>query len=84
MKESNVKFDTREPSVTHNPAPSIAFDDYAMYVGMDVHKDSIAVAVAHPGRNEPEYRGEIASSTKSVKRLIEQSSTEANGRILLF
>lgn len=84
MKESNVKLDTREPSIPLNSAPSIAFDDYAMYVGMDVHKDSIAVAVAHPGRNEPEYRGEIASSTKSVKRLIERLSTEANGRILLF
>ena len=29
------------------------------YVGLDVHKDTIAVAVALPGREEPVYRGEI-------------------------
>ena len=27
------------------------------YVGLDVHKDTIAVAVALPGREEPLYRG---------------------------
>ena len=30
---------------------------YAAYVGLDVHKETIAVAIARPGREEPEYRG---------------------------
>ncbi len=29
------------------------------YIGMDVHKDSIALARAPPGLAEPEYLGEI-------------------------
>ena len=34
-------------------------DRYAAYVGLDVHKDTIAVAVALPGRDEPLYRNVI-------------------------
>jgi transposase len=36
---------------------------HAAYVGLDVHKETIAVAVAEPGRGEPIYRGEIANNT---------------------
>ena len=41
---------------------------YAAYIGMDVHKETIAVAVAEPGRDEPHYRGEIANKPKAVKK----------------
>ena len=34
-------------------------NESSAYVGLDVHKDTIAVAVALPGREEPVYRGEI-------------------------
>ena len=34
-------------------------DGYRGYVGLDVHRDTIAVAVAWPGRGEPEYRGVV-------------------------
>jgi transposase len=30
-----------------------ALERYAAYVGLDVHKETIAVAVAEPGREEP-------------------------------
>ena len=36
------------------------------YVGLDVHKDTIAVAVALPGREELVYRGEIKNQRKSL------------------
>ena len=39
-------------------------------LGLDVHKDTIAVAVALPGREEPVYRGEIKNQRKSLLRLI--------------
>ena len=34
-------------------------NECSAYVGLDVHKDTIAVAVALPGRGEPVYRGEV-------------------------
>lgn len=57
---------------------------YAAYIGLDVHKDSIAVAVAWPGRNAPEDRGEIANKPKAVDKLIHRLSNEVGGGVLLF
>ena len=37
------------------------------YIGLDVHKDTIAVAVAMPGRYEPVYRGELAHRRGSLE-----------------
>ena len=39
-------------------------NESSAYVGLDVHKDTIAVAVALPGREEPVYRGEIQESAQ--------------------
>ncbi len=36
------------------------------YVGLDVHKDAIAVVVALPGQEAPAYRGEIKPSGASL------------------
>ena len=47
------------------------------YVGLDVHKDTIAVAVARPGREEPVYRGEIKNQRKALLRLIRSLSPHA-------
>ena len=58
--------------------------EYGFYVGLDVHKDSIAVAVAWPGRGEPVYRGEIANQPKAVDKLIDRLTEEAGGGVGLF
>jgi transposase len=52
------------------------------YVGLDVHKDSIAVAVARWGRGEPEYRGEVEHTPAAVKKLVKQLSPD--GEVLNF
>ncbi len=57
---------------------------YGVYVGLDVHKETIAVAIARPGREEPAYRGEIAHTRKAVGKLIERLSKEFDGQVLLF
>jgi transposase len=54
------------------------------YVGLDVHKETIAVAVALPGRGEAQWRGEIAHTRKAVGKLIERLSREFEGQVLLF
>jgi len=57
---------------------------YGAYVGLDVHKDTIAVAVALPGRAEPVYRGEIAHQRKAVAKWLQRLSAEFEGLLLLF
>ena len=57
---------------------------YAAYIGLDVHKDSIAVAVAWPGRSEPESHGEIANKPKTIDKLIRRLSQAVEGGVLLF
>jgi transposase len=57
---------------------------HAAYVGRDVHKETIAVAVAEPGREEPMYRGEIANAPKKVEKLIAKLSEAYDGGLLLF
>ena len=64
--------------------PSAADHGYPAYIGLDVHKATIAVAVARPGRAEPEFRGEVANQPMKVARLIARLSREFAGEVLLF
>lgn len=62
--------------------PSAA--SYPAYIGLDVHKDTIAIAVAYAGRAAPEYRGEIANKPKNVAKLVDRLSQAFDGQVLLF
>jgi len=62
-------------------APS---EQHAAFVGLDVHKETIAIAIARPGRGAPEYRGEIKNAPKTVYRWLERLSSEFGGAMLLF
>jgi transposase len=57
---------------------------YPAYIGLDVHKETIAVAVARAGRDKPESLGEIANKPKTVTKLIERLNQEFDGQVLLF
>ncbi|ELB2104173.1 hypothetical protein QNZ87_003332 [Vibrio parahaemolyticus] len=47
--------------------------NYSAYIGLDVHKDAIAVAVASPERQvEARFYDNISSTKNSVIRLIKQ------------
>lgn len=59
-------------------------EQYGLYVGLDVHKDTIAVALAWPGRGEPAYRGEVANKPKTVAKLLARLSEEAGGVVMAF
>ncbi|MEX0828186.1 MAG: IS110 family transposase [Haliea sp.] len=54
------------------------------YVGLDVHKETIAISVAEAGRQEPSYEGEIANTPKRVERKIQQLSERYGGGLLQF
>ena len=45
-------------------------NSYDKYVGMDVHKNSISVAVAAAGRGEARFYGKIDNRPEAIRRLI--------------
>ena len=57
--------------------------EYRAYVGLDVHKETIAVAVAWPGREEPEYRGIVPNRRSSLRKLI-HNLQGPRGEVLSF
>lgn len=57
---------------------------YPAYIGLDVHKDTIAVAVAECGRGQPDSMGEIANTMHKVGKLIDRLSAKYDGEQLLF
>jgi transposase len=59
-------------------------NEYAGYVGLDVHKDTIAVAVALPGREAAYDHGEIANNLKAIKKLVNRLSKQFEGQVVLF
>jgi transposase len=46
--------------------------EFSKYIGMDVHKETIAVAVADGEGGEVRYLGEIANRPTAVKRLLDK------------
>lgn len=47
------------------------FDDIALYVGLDVSKEKVAVGLAEAGRKgEVRYYGEIANRARAVMLLL--------------
>ena len=63
---------------------ALEHDGYGAYVGMDVHKETIAVSVAHPGRGAPEDWGEIRHTDKAIAKLVERLNRAFAGEVLLF
>jgi transposase len=47
-------------------------NQFSKYVGMDVHKATIAVAVADAGGGEVRYVGEIANTPEAIGKLVRQ------------
>lgn len=47
-------------------------NEFSNYVGLDVHKETIAVAVARPGTTPAASRGTIANTPVAVAKLVQQ------------
>ena len=83
MKQSNA---TQQAVVERAVAQrvSAAGNVHAAYIGLDVHKVSISVAIAEIGRQAPEFRGEIPNEPKAIDKLVRQLSERFAGQPLLF
>jgi transposase len=73
----------REQTTTAGETTS-GWSRYAAFIGLDVHKETIAVVVALPGRDGPQYRGEIKHEPKALKRWLKRLNDEFGGALLLF
>ncbi len=51
-------------------------EEYSAYVGLDVHKETVAVAMAYPGRSKPRSLGIIPNAKRSVLGLIGRLSSD--------
>lgn len=83
MTQSNVA----QPAVGQPAAAerfSAASNVYAAYIGLDVHKATIAVSVAEAGRQDPEFRGELPNTPRAIDQLVRQLSERFGGQRLLF
>ncbi|HAM53353.1 MAG TPA: IS110 family transposase, partial [Nitrospiraceae bacterium] len=52
------------------------------YVGLDVHKEKTSVAIAHEGRSEPIYYGEIRTEAEALRKLVKKVAS--NGESVAF
>jgi len=85
MKEFNVKMSQVESaSALEKVSPTRGADNYPAYVGLDVHKDTIAVAVARAGREAPQSWGEIGNKQAKIAKLVERLNREFGGEVLLL
>lgn len=83
MKPSNLTQPSIVQSVTADRLNAVS-DVHAAYIGLDVHQESISVAIAEAGRQEPEFLGEIPNQPKAIDKLLYQLSQRFDGQPLLF
>jgi transposase len=85
MKEFNAEpAQVKTASALNTVQETSTAKEYAVYIGLDVHKETISVAIARPGRDAPEYREEISHTRKTVEKLIGRLSREFDGALMLF
>lgn len=54
-----------------------AIKQYSLYMGLDVHKDTIAVSLASVDGSKPRYYGEIVNTQKAVAKLMKKLNPDS-------
>jgi len=86
MKEFNVeelKLERASASSVNLVSDGV-IKSHGAYVGLDVHKDTVVVAVAEPGRAQPLDEGKIANDPRKVTKLVERLCKRYEGQVLLW
>ena len=58
-----------KPNQSYITGGASYYEGYHKYVGLDVSKEKIAVAIADEGRDEPRYWGMVPNTPESVRKL---------------
>jgi transposase len=78
MKELNLKGVQMESetalALIQAQQKANAVTSYSRYIGLDVHKDTVAVAIAQDDGSKPRYYGEIAHTPKAIEKLVQKLS----------
>ncbi len=61
---------------------SSVINQYSYYIGLDVHKDTIAISIASVDGSQPRYYGEIANTSKAIVKLVKKLNPD--GEVLAF
>ena len=80
-KSSTSDLVSKESSI---PNRSEKDAEYDLYVGLDVHKASIAVAIAEPGRDPSRFRSEMTNSHKAMKDLVGRPEKDYSTKNILY
>ncbi len=80
-KSSTSDFVSKESSVPNRLEKDTEYD---LYIGLDVHKASVAVAVAERGRGSAQYRSEISNTPKAVRDLVSRLEKDYSTKNILY
>lgn len=73
-----------ETTIEKPVSPLSPAEPYGSYIGLDVHKDTIAVAIAESGREKSYFHVEIANTPSSVRKLVGRLTKRFDGQVLQF
>jgi hypothetical protein len=83
IKQFNPKTVTIESgTVLVSIRQSSVIKPYSYYIGLDVHKDTIAISIASADSSQPRYYGEIANTSKAIVKLVKKLNPD--GEVLAF
>lgn len=82
MKQFNLNNQNSGTELEINTEPRLV--EYPAFVGLDVHKQTISIALARAGREKPISLGEIANKPKTIARMVERLCQEFEGEVLMF